>query len=185
MKKSQTNHYVCAVGLLTYLALGLGSATPNPSTHNSTYSNSRYERSYSTSPAIRTVSNEFFDASIEPVKNYRAIEAFLLKLTNKTDKTLEIDWNRTLFLEGGQTSGGFMFEGVQYIRRNDPKQPDLVLPNAQFSKAIWPNQNVKSYGGEWLHMPIGTTTTGECGVSLSVKVGDKEVRENLTLKILF
>ena len=132
------------------------------------------------SPSIQTSTNEFFVAYISPICP-AGCEAFSLTIENRTDKNIELDWNKTLYIESGRTSGGFMFEGVVYKDRNNPKPPDIVFANSRFSKIISPNNLVNfssgRYGG-WRHtyMPAG-----ENGVYLTIKVGDKEVNEKLTV----
>lgn len=62
-----------------------------------------------------------------------------LVIRNKTNSNLEVNWNKTLFITNGQTSGGFIFEGVVYKDRNNQKAPDIVFANGSMTKTIWPN----------------------------------------------
>ena len=121
-----------------------------------------------------SVSNKYFDAS---VLGHR--DSFSLSIQNKTSQDLEVDWNKTLFISSGTTSGGFMFEGVVYTNRNNPKPPDVVFANSHFVKIIYPNNLVSytsgKYGG-WSHDSIGY---GATGVYLTVKVGNEEIKEKI------
>jgi hypothetical protein len=142
-----------------------------------------------TQPAVRalateaaTATNAAFVARLEPICR-NTCSGFVLVIENKTDKDLEIDWNRTLFLDNGTTRGGFMFEGVVFRDRNNPKPPDIVFEKNRFSKMIWPNNLVEftsgRYGG-WSHndLPLGTV-----GVYLTVRQGQNELRERLTVTL--
>lgn len=124
-----------------------------------------------------SVSNKFFDATVTTRGT-----SFLLSIQNKTAQDIEVDWNRTLYIGSGTTSGGFMFEGVVYANRNNPKPPDVVFANSQFSKTIFPSNLVSftsgRYGG-WSHDSIGY---GETGVYLTVKVGNEEIKEKIIVK---
>jgi hypothetical protein len=106
-----------------------------------------------------------------------------LTVKNKTNKNLELNWNKTLYIVNGQTSGGFMFEGVVYKDRNNSKSPDVIFPNGTLSKAIWPNNLVYfssgQYGG-WRHESL---PPGENGVYLTVIVDGKEISEKITMNL--
>jgi len=136
-------------------------------------------------PATATVDNPFFTAQLTPrCGGYGGCNSFSLIIRNKTDKNIEINWNKTLYVSDGQTSGGFMFEGVIYRERNNPKPPDVVFGNGTFSKVIWPNNLVHyssgRYGGwENLRMP-----TGENGAYLSVVVDGKEISERIIVTLV-
>lgn len=135
---------------------------------------------WASQPERVTVQNDTFLATLEPGCLEFGCKAFALTLTNKTDKNLEVDWNKTLFITGGQTSGGFMFEGVVYRDRNNPKPPDIVFAKSTLAKVLWPNNLVDfssgRYGG-WNHQSM---PRGENGVYLTVIVDGKEVHEKLT-----
>ena len=76
------------------------------------------------------VSNQYFRAWIKPASydnvkgGYRA---FLLTVQNKTDDVIVLDWNASRFIENGRENGGFIFSGVLYSMKDDPKAPDDVL----------------------------------------------------------
>ena len=145
-------------------------------------------------PPSQTVSNEYFDAEISPFISYNPPIAsffhtfdtsyviFEFSLKNKCDKDIEIDWNRTLFISQGVTSGGFMFEGIAYLTRNNPKPPDIVFANSSISKQIFPNILVEYYGRNWILSPM---SSGENGVYLSVIIDGKEITEKLLVNISY
>jgi hypothetical protein len=136
-------------------------------------------------PPIQTVDNDYFNASISPVETWRGYNAFILTVNNKTDKDLEIIWDRTLFIDNGRTSGGFMFEGVVYRDRNNPKPPDVVFAKGNFSKTIWPNNLVYFSSGKYASWGHEVMSPGENGVYLTIKIGDKELKEKLLLRISY
>lgn len=93
-------------------------------------------------PRTQQVDNQYFSAEISPISTTWGCEAFCLSIRNKSHKNLELNWNKTLYIVNGQTSGSFMFEGVVYKDRNNPKPPDVIFPRATLIKAIWPNNLV-------------------------------------------
>ncbi len=110
--------------------------------------------------------------------------AFTLIIENKTNKDMEVDWNKTLYIAQGRTSGGFMFDGIVYAQRNAPKPPDIVFKGGTFRKNIYPTNLVEfssgKYGG-WRHqnMPQGLN-----GVYLTLRIGNEEINEKLTTSLV-
>lgn len=109
---------------------------------------------------------------------------FILKVNNNSNDDMEIDWNKTYFIDNGRTNGTFMFEGIVYKDRNNQKASDIVFSKNQFSKAIYPNNyavfsTTGGYGG-WQNNGFGT---GEFGIYLTLKVNDKEIKEKYLVKI--
>ena len=150
--------------------------------------------SYSSGPRKKTTyshtggsaENEKFSVKITPKSRYSFAgpSEFNISIQNKTDSTLEIDWNRTLFLDNGQSRGTFMFEGIKYNDKNSQKAPDIIGPNSSFRKWIVPSANV-SFSSSWSHGRLlgYSRSSGKYGVSLSVKVDGKEVRQSVELTI--
>jgi hypothetical protein len=166
--------YLCMLFFAPFLILFLGCATPPyplpvPATMES----------WEDMPSQQTLSNDFFDVQVKPVcKSHGWCTSFILTLKNKTDNNLELNWNKTLYISNGQTSGGFMFEGIIIRDRNNQKPPDIIFAHDLFSKLIYPNNLVSFVRNEWVHLPM---KNGENGVYLSVIVNDKEINEKLTL----
>lgn len=129
------------------------------------------------------VANDRFVARLIPTCN-GGCNAFTLTIENKSNKDMEVDWNKTLYIAQGSTSGGFMFEGIVYAQRNAPKPPDIVFKKATFRKTIYPTNLVAfssgRYGG-WRHeeMPQGLN-----GVYLTVRIGSEEINEKLTTNLV-
>lgn len=147
-------------------------------------------------PSIQKVQNDYFEATITPIfgNNIGSIgfatgivykggcNAFNLEIQNKTDKNIEINWNKTMYISNGQTSGNFMYEGVIYSERNNPRPPDFVFAKSKFSKTIYPNNLVIYWDVNlgWRHEFMGD---GENGVYLTILVEGKEIGEKITINI--
>lgn len=65
---------------------------------------------YQSIPPTETASNEYFEARLTPVLKYHGapywgaagFESFELEIENKTEGNIELDWNRTLFIDDTQ-----------------------------------------------------------------------------------
>jgi len=136
-------------------------------------------------PAIQIVENSYFIATISPSHcSAKGCKSFFLTVKNKTSKNLELDWNKTLYIADNQTSGGFMFEGVVYKDRNNPKPPDIVFSYGKLTRNIWPNKLAKFFSStEWAGWQNGAMPLGENGVYLTIIVDGEEVSERLTMNL--
>jgi group I intron endonuclease len=101
--------------------------------------------------------------------------------TRKDAELLEqafITENKSRYPNGyNQTDGGFMFGGIPYITRTSKKANDVVFPNGNFAKVIYPNNFVYySSSSGWIHkdLPIG-----EIGIYLTLIIDKKEVEYKL------
>jgi len=133
-------------------------------------------------PFSQKVENEYFSASISPTAfdyTWNGYEAFELTVKNKTGLDIELDWNKTIYIENNQTKGGFMFEGVVYKDRNNPKPPDIIFAGADFKKTIWPNTLVSFYRS-WSHEII---PPGQNGVYITIKTNENEIKEKIILNM--
>lgn len=132
-------------------------------------------------PDTGIVSKDYYEAKLIPYCGDYGCRSFQLVIKNKKEKDIELNWNKTLYITNGQTSGGFMFEGVVYKERNNPKMPDIIFGNTTLTKRIWPNNLVRfsagRYGG-WVHE---TMAEGENGIYLSIIIDGKEINEKLTV----
>lgn len=127
--------------------------------------------------------NEYFGVIVTPLCDSWGCNGFHLGVKSFTDKNVEINWNKTLYISRGQTNGGFMFEGIVYKDRNQPKSPDIVFGKSTLGKSIMPNNLVGftsgRYGG-WRHDPM---PAGENGVYLTVNVDGQEFTAKLVTNI--
>jgi hypothetical protein len=112
-----------------------------------------------------------------------------VEIENKTDEDLVVDWANTLYISNGATDGNFVFDGRPLsTQMSSPKVPDVAFPKRKLSKVIKPSSSVSEYlipslGRQsfpsqpvWFSHPL---KPGEHGVYLSLKLGDKELKETL------
>lgn len=153
------------------LLINFGCVTPGP------------KYTWKIEPIIKGVENEYFSAYISPTdKDYFSggYKAFDLIIKNKISEDVELDWNKTMYIENGQTQGGFMFEGIVYKDRNNPKQPDIIFAGTKFfKKTIWPN-NLVSFRGNWYRNEI---PPGQNGIYLTIRIKGKEINEKIILNM--
>jgi hypothetical protein len=148
-------------------------------------------RQWSASPGL--ANNQFFKATVSPIttdsgwinpSTRKRCTSFDIEIRNHTNQNLELIWDKTLYIQNGKTSGGFMFEGVVFKDRNNPKPPDIIFPNDIFQKTIWPNILVSfvsgQYGSAWVH---DNMTPGEVGVYLTIRVDGKEINEKIVTQL--
>lgn len=139
---------------------------------------------YATKPSEKVISasNDVVDVLLTPACSGDCT-GFLLFVKNKTNSDIEIDWNKTMFITRGTTSGGFMFEGIIYAQRSAPKNPDVVFSKGSFTKMIYPVNLVEytsgKYGG-WSHAGM---PNGETGVYLVTKIGSQENKLKITTNL--
>jgi len=136
---------------------------------------------WKTFPESPSIENDIFRADLYPTHfSFRGCDGFHIVIKNKTEKNLEINWNRTLYMANGQTNGTFMYDGILYKDRNANKPPDFVLPKGNFEKKIYPANLVTFSDSNWIHLPIGQ---GNHGIFLSLVIDGKEINETLTFTI--
>jgi hypothetical protein len=73
----------------------------------------------------------------------------LLTINNKTSSDIELDWNKTFWVQKGSASGRFMFDGISHVDREKPKPPDVILANTKFEKIIFPDELVVYGSGRY------------------------------------
>lgn len=129
------------------------------------------------------MSNDYFDTKVYIPCDHTGCDRFVLQIRNKTSHNIEIDWNRTLYINNGQTLGGFMFEGVVYKDRNNQKPPDIVFGNSAISKSIWPNNLVSYSSGRYGGWDNNLMPPGLNGIYLYVTVDDKIIWQKLMTNI--
>ena len=72
---------------------------------------------YNAQPYTANKYTDYFRMEISPICEYSGCIGFKLEVKNLTNKDLELDWNKTLYVQNGNTSGGFIFEGIMYKDR--------------------------------------------------------------------
>ena len=141
-------------------------------------------------PEIQTVENSYYAAQFEPLgegKNY--FDNFRLKLANKTQKDLEIDWNNTRYLYNGRDLGVFVFKGIQPENIKSLTIPPDVIPAGQsFTKDITPlkrlaREPITGKGVKAGKITPGPIPTGENGIFLVIKQNGNTIKDKITVKI--
>jgi hypothetical protein len=124
------------------------------------------------------ISNDCFDASIEPSPSYpKGYTSFLLTVRNKTDKDVTIDWNRSFYLRGEATNGGLDYMDRCHV---DKKEPGIIFSNGSFTTYVYPEAFLVE---EWRGCDHDYLPVGVSGVMLSVTCGGKEFREKMSVRI--
>jgi hypothetical protein len=173
MKAAKKKIFILMVGLA--LILGIGCAPTLVSI---------------SSPEIQAIENSHYTAQFEPLsegKNY--FDAFRLKVMNKTQKDLEIDWNKTRYLYNGRDIGVFVFEGIKPENIKSLTIPPDIIPAGQsFTKDITPlkllaREPITGKGAKAGKITSGPIPTGESGILLFIRQNDNTIKEKLTVKI--
>jgi hypothetical protein len=147
-------------------------------------------KTWVSSPEIETVSNPYYQAEFEPLKRgHEFFVSFLLSITNKTDKDLEIDWNKTRYIHNGRGYSGFVFEGIDPADvRNSTIPPDIIPVRGKFSKVISPYRllagaPLRDQSISESTIGAGILSDGENGIVLVVRQNGKEIVENMMVTI--
>lgn len=147
-------------------------------------------RVWSSLPAAKTLENDHFSASFEPLRkeDQRYFSSFLVTLHNKTDQPIIIDWEKSRYLYNGRTSGLFLSEETTAKNVNNPPS-DTVAPGATLSKRIAPvtllgyQRVVSAQKPSEETFSAGVVPEGENGIHLVVRSKEKEIAERITVTI--
>ena len=153
------------------------------------------EQIYSSSPPMKTVSNDLYEATLEPLnaERYNYYNSFRLVFTNKTGKDLIIDWSDTFYLQNKRKYGLFGWEGLTFEElRGLKEEPDLVVAGGKTETTVlfplklvgWKEEGVRMKSNEpEAGFTLGVITPGENGMSLAVRQDGKLVREKILVTI--
>ncbi len=152
---------------------------------------------YTSDPTTQTVENDLFVMELEPHlapgKNY--FDSFRYVFVNKSDTNLEIDWQNTFYLKNGARFGRWAkdeltIEDIQEKR----EQPRVeVAPGNTLSGLIYPMKLIAKRSTTAL-VPTdiardepfkrrGIIPESDSGMLLTVRQGDRVIREKLTCRI--
>lgn len=111
-----------------------------------------------------------------------------ITIINKTNKSIEIDWNKSAYLLYGQTQSGFMYSGIKYNdRENINRRPDYVMPKYNFQRTVFPNMlaewvpGTQTISGVWVNKCLPHITSGS-GILLIYIIDGKEYQLPVMLK---
>jgi len=145
-------------------------------------------RSYVSDSAVATFSNESLDASLKPVfqggrsDSCGNVKSFKLTIVNKTDKPIELIWDKTSYLRDGVSHGGFTYHGIPYKEKDLSRLSAEIPSRGTFSKSIFPSILLQ-YTGPHSAWELREMKAGEHGAMLAIKVGEKEIRVKLTVML--
>ena len=140
-------------------------------------------------PAIQTAENPYYEIQFEPLtRESRVFVSFRLTIINRTDRNLEIDWNKTHYIHNNRSLGIFVFKS---IRPQDIKDltipPDIVPARGTFSKEISPYRLIaRAPFREGINEPSispGPVPIGQSGILLVVRQNGKEIKEKVKISI--
>lgn len=183
--KKFLNFILCILAVI-----GVTGCIPNYSSPAYTPPEKKY---YSFDTTKSSYNEKNISASIEAKCNQYTgeVHGFTLSIENNTNNDLSIVWDESYFLSNGTTDGGFMFEGVVYSRRTEPKQDLILLPKTSRQVDIYPNSKVyylrptaiagSVLPGGWGHNNLGT---GEYGAYLKLKGKGIDKRIKLLLTVM-
>jgi hypothetical protein len=135
------------------------------------------------------VGNQFYETRFEPLKSTGDFfDSFRLTVSNKTDRNLEIDWNKTRYIYNGSAQDGFVFKG---IAPKDVKTatvpPEIIPPRQTVAKVIYPikliawvpaQERVLDQG-----LSPGLIPDGVSGIALVIIRDGKEMTEKISVTI--
>ncbi|MFC1515924.1 hypothetical protein ACFL7E_04100 [Thermodesulfobacteriota bacterium] len=147
---------------------------------------------WTSNPAVQTSDSQHFQIQLEPIKDINNFYVwFRLSVINKTDKDLEIDWNKTRYLFNGRTMGVFVFEGINPEDvKNMTISPEVIPGGTTFSKEIAPFKLVAWAPLRDQSVPIGKNRinpglipAGENGIYLVARQNGETLHESITVRI--
>ncbi len=154
-----------------------------------------HEQVYNSNPAMRTVSTNLFEASLEPLKaeGYNYYNTFRFVFANKSAQDLIIDWSETYYLQNKRRHGRFGWQGLTFEQLKELKEaPDLKVAAGKTVTAVifplkligWKEQGVRMKNQS---VEAGFTNTiipaGQNGMSLAVRQAGKLLRKDIMVTI--
>ena len=137
----------------------------------------------------QTTSDIVVDVRVTPILEERygisvGYTGILLEVRNRTSQDLTINWDETLYLEGGTPNGGFSLGGATGGKL---RGFDIIFAHETYVTTIYPTVLTNTAG-------IGTLTEpkfgdhkpmpkGENGIALKLRVGFEDMSRRLTFTI--
>jgi hypothetical protein len=148
---------------------------------------------YASSPVSKTIETQSFTASFAPARESAPyFSSFLLEIENKSDDSIEIDWNKTLYIHDEKNRGGFVFKGIEPSQVREKRIPnEVIFPRTRFSRQLFPIAKIamaerKDYsaGKDKPGLYGGKLPAGENSIVLSVQVQEKLIRKKISVVIM-
>jgi hypothetical protein len=135
-------------------------------------------------PPSSTIDSQFVTGTlIAMCDDPSTCNSFELTLNNKTEVTLEIDWNRSYYINNGRADGGLYFDGIVVAQRNNPRSPDIILPKSSFQKKLVPNKHLELALFPLAHWKVKEFEGDSHGVYVTLKSGAKEETLNVSVSL--
>ena len=126
-------------------------------------------------PPTTTFKNNLVSGTLKLMCDKAAeCKMFELTLNNLTNETVEIDWNRSYYINNSKADGGLYFDGIVVAQRNNPRSPDIILPGTQFTKNLVPNNHLNLALFPLAHWETKTMVGPSQGVYLTIKTKTEE-----------
>lgn len=145
-------------------------------------------------PPSLSVTKPDYAIGFEPLKRGRpSFEVFRFTLYNRSNEAIRIDWHRTVYMLNGRPYGMFVSKDTEPGRVKDPdKRYDTVAPGSTYTKEIAPVKLIAYAPAKYsMNAPLDGSTfragpipPGQNGIRLWFSQGDKNMLEELTLKIV-
>jgi hypothetical protein len=150
---------------------------------------------YTSNPATHTFQNDVFVGELEPQlasgKDY--FDSFRFVFTNTSNADLHIDWENTFYIHNGEKFGPWGAEGwtIDQLLEKEKLPPEsliTVAPGNTLSRIIFPlrlfaRSSLAEKTGDDAKVSRGIIPEGESGMLLTVRQGDREIREELKFRI--
>lgn len=155
--------YLAAALTVGFIVFFLNSCVTHPVSHST--------------PKYQFIDTPIYYVSIMPIRSKIQFYAFRLIVKNKTFQPIQVNWNKTSYLQDGEQAGGFMFDGIDYKTREAPKPNEVIMANDIFIRTIWPNVLVER-GKDWSHQPM---EDGRHGIEICIIGPHEAYTETLML----
>lgn len=148
---------------------------------------------YASNPVSKTIETQVFTASFSPAKEDASyFSSFMLVIENTSDESIEIDWNKTLYIHDEKNRGGFAFKGIEPTQVREKSIPnEVILPHTRFSRQLFPMAKIamaerKDYsaGKDKPGLYGGKLPPGENSILLSVQGHGKLIRKKISVVIM-
>lgn len=142
-------------------------------------------------PSSQRVSNQFFEATITPVKENAAyFVGFRLTVENKTNAAMAIDWNATRYRQQGKDLGVLVFAGIDPETIQGAIPADTVAAGETFTRIIFPYRTIaflpraqRPEAGKRGFM-AGVLPAGENSVVLVLRQNQQQWQPTLSVRLI-
>lgn len=147
---------------------------------------------YSSIPVSQRLDSDSFQVKFTPEKqNAEFYSWFQVDVTNLSNASIEIDWNRTAYILDGKNRGRFVWEGIEPDQVKNGTVPNTVIASKQtFSIEISPLAKIAmahrsdySAGKDKPGIYGGILPPGENGILVAFMIDGQVVFKKLTIEI--